>query len=414
MANFTVNPSAGAPVAPKAIVVDPTCISPNGGSITITSPVGDYRYSKDGGVNWQTTLNFNSLVANTYAISLQRTDDTTCTSQSQFVVNPAPGMPANPIAVATNPTCFGTLGSLTVTQPIGAYEYSIDNSQWKTNTNFTDLPDGNYTIYVHRTGNKLCTSQADYSLQSPPAIPLAPKSLATCSDKNIQLSVEPGYSTYNWFNGNASGTSITTTGNPRAVNETLFVDSAQVSHSKNYFVEARDANGCIARGNVMLTVFSNPKITDITYVTRGEVNVLTDNGAGTPPFTYAIDNDAPKNYNNFTDIPEGDHTIYVVDTKQCSTKEIFKMTYKIYIPNFFTPNHDGVNDRWIIEGIERYPNSEIFIYDRYGKLLIRYLATDEPWDGMYLNYQMPTDAYWYVIHLLPDDQYIKGYVTIKR
>ena len=41
----------------------------------------------------------------------------------------------------------------------------------------------------------------------------------------------------------------------------------------------------------------------------------------------------------------------------------------INVQKFFTPNNDGVNDYWIIEGLDRLPESVVRIYDRYGKLI---------------------------------------------
>ncbi len=56
----------------------------------------------------------------------------------------------------------------------------------------------------------------------------------------------------------------------------------------------------------------------------------------------------------------------------------------------------------------------IRIYDRYGKLLIEYPATDPGWDGRYLNQPVPSDAYWYVIEISPVNKVLKGHITLKR
>ena len=39
----------------------------------------------------------------------------------------------------------------------------------------------------------------------------------------------------------------------------------------------------------------------------------------------------------------------------------------IMIPNVITPNGDGINDYFQITNIDYYPNSEIKIYNRWGK-----------------------------------------------
>jgi len=86
----------------------------------------------------------------------------------------------------------------------------------------------------------------------------------------------------------------------------------------------------------------------------------------------------------------------------------------IEVSPFITPNGDGENDRFKIIGIERFPDSIIKIYDRYGKLLAKYFASDDPWDGTYLGKPMPTDDYWYVIELVNVKKSLKGHVTLKR
>jgi len=86
----------------------------------------------------------------------------------------------------------------------------------------------------------------------------------------------------------------------------------------------------------------------------------------------------------------------------------------LFIPNFFTPNSDGINDTWEIEGIEEFPDTEIIIYDRLGKLITKYKGTEKGWDGTYNNKPLPSDSYWYVINLNSHNKTFTGYVTVKR
>ncbi|MBO7160225.1 MAG: T9SS type B sorting domain-containing protein [Paludibacteraceae bacterium] len=81
---------------------------------------------------------------------------------------------------------------------------------------------------------------------------------------------------------------------------------------------------------------------------------------------------------------------------------------------FFTPNGDGLNDRWEIENIEYYPMADIEIYDRFHKLLVRYKGQDEGWDGYYNGHPMPMDDYWYLIKLNELRDWISGHFTLKR
>jgi gliding motility-associated-like protein len=39
------------------------------------------------------------------------------------------------------------------------------------------------------------------------------------------------------------------------------------------------------------------------------------------------------------------------------------------IPNYFSPNSDGINDIWLPEGLSCYPDFEAQIFDRQGRIL---------------------------------------------
>jgi len=89
---------------------------------------------------------------------------------------------------------------------------------------------------------------------------------------------------------------------------------------------------------------------------------------------------------------------------------------EIEIPAFFTPNNDGVNDYWKIEGAERIQNIRVSIFDRYGKVLNNY----DPkigWNGLHNGSQMPPNDYWYLIKGIKTPCKIaekKGYFSLLR
>jgi gliding motility-associated-like protein len=180
-----------------------------------------------------------------------------------------------------------------------------------------------------------------------------------------------------------------------------------------YVVEVFD--GCWMHTDTFnVELFPNPVIAAIDTVIYRQVTVLAENG--TQPYRYAINNGAPQDDKTFKNLPNGDYTVYVIDRNGCedSMAFLFESSLNIEVPNFFTPNNDGFNDRWEIKGLEKLPESIIYIYDRYGKLLRKYSSTDPAWDGEYLNRPIAADDYWYVIHLLPIDKYYRGNFTLKR
>ena len=85
------------------------------------------------------------------------------------------------------------------------------------------------------------------------------------------------------------------------------------------------------------------------------------------------------------------------------------------IPTLFTPNGDGINDTFVIEGLSaNYPNNEIIIVNRWGNEVYHSSNYDGTWAGTGLN----EGTYYYLLHIKnvdgSDIQVIKGYITLLR
>jgi gliding motility-associated-like protein len=99
----------------------------------------------------------------------------------------------------------------------------------------------------------------------------------------------------------------------------------------------------------------------------------------------------------------------------CNSFVILHLTvYDEIVPSkFFSPNGDGVNDVWNIKNIEYAEFTSIEIFDRSGKLLVRYTDSYTPWDGTYRGQNMPSNDYWYAITLQDETTYT-GHFTLIR
>ena len=83
------------------------------------------------------------------------------------------------------------------------------------------------------------------------------------------------------------------------------------------------------------------------------------------------------------------------------------------IPGGLSPNGDGINDTWNIQGLEDYPNASISVFDRWGKKLFFSTAGSSPWDGIFEGKELPTADYYYIIELDNGEKY-HGVVTLKK
>jgi len=78
-------------------------------------------------------------------------------------------------------------------------------------------------------------------------------------------------------------------------------------------------------------------------------------------------------------------------------------------PNVITPNGDGKNDVFQVENLVSYPESEILIYNRWGKLIYQNKDYRNDWDGG----ESPDGVYFYVL-TLQDKTSFHGTVTVFR
>jgi len=133
-------------------------------------------------------------------------------------------------------------------------------------------------------------------------------------------------------------------------------------------------------------------------------------------FWYSLDGSEPTMDGTFENVGPGIHIVTISDGKNCWTKD--ETVTIIDYPHFFTPNGDGINDTWAIIGQEGIPISQIYIFNRFGKLLTQLDPDGAGWDGTYNGSQMPASDYWFkIIYIEGDDstqKELKAHFSLKR
>ncbi len=95
------------------------------------------------------------------------------------------------------------------------------------------------------------------------------------------------------------------------------------------------------------------------------------------------------------------------------TDTIFvKLLLAPIIPNAFSPNGDGINDRWRIQYLESYPGATVDVYDRYGMLVFSSIEYAVDWDGTRNGKSLPIGTYYYIVNPKNGRKIITGSVTI--
>jgi gliding motility-associated-like protein len=310
---------------PAAIVATmataPTTCTASIGSATATVNSGGtapYNYT------WstmpaQTTQTINNLAQGSYTVSI--TDANTCTATATGVVS-TQSFAWSPSASATNPSCAGSSnGSATVsiTNPgTSTFTYSWTTTPPQINAVATNLPAGNYTIFV--TDNNGCISKASAILNNPPPIPATINTnptICTGSVGSATAAITSGGTapyTYTW---SPSGGNAATAGN-----------LAQGSYS----VAITDANGCMASatGSVSSTGFTWAAAASSTNPTCiGSSNgtaTLSISNPGTSSFTYSWTTTPVQTNSVATSLSANSYTVSITDNNGCVSSSSVTLT----------------------------------------------------------------------------------------
>lgn len=84
------------------------------------------------------------------------------------------------------------------------------------------------------------------------------------------------------------------------------------------------------------------------------------------------------------------------------------------IPNAFSPNNSGFNDRFIIKGIENSSYNKLTVFNRQGNIVFEAANYQNEWDGRNHNgVPLQEDTYFFILNV--DNQFsYKGFIILKR
>lgn len=199
---------------------------------------------------------------------------------------------------------------------------------------------------------------------------------------------------------------------------------ASISEKGFYSVVATSEKGCESFPKTMEvkeSIIASISLDDISVVddtANNSITISTSNlGIGDYEFTlneiYGFYQDEPF----FENVDAGIQTLFIRDKNNCGIASIEVPV--IGYPRFFTPNNDGFNDTWKILGVSDkfYVNSNIYIFDRYGKLITKIDPNKNGWDGTFNGYYLPATDYWFSVELidhLGNIKIRKGHFSLKR
>ena len=320
-----------------------------------------------------------------------------------------------PFAQATN-YVFGCYGSTVYLFASGGSTYEWfgpngfhANVQGPPIANVTFSDAGSYIVKVTTAIGCSDYDTTSLTIYEAPIATLTPTIVSFCEGDSVQLNAG-GSLRYKW--SPSTGLSNDTIPNP----------IAKPTNDITYTVRVYNQYTCFDTESVSFTVWKKPKAFagPDQYFRKGRAVQLNGKATGTnisyswSPPTY-LDN---PNYLAPRAKPPGTmtYTLTVVSNNGCGTSiDSIKLEAidKLFIPTGFTPNNDGLNDRWEIITFEDYPNAIADVYNRYGQLVYRGYGKDyKPWDGTFKGKPCLPGVYVYMLDLHNGKPILKGTLNL--
>lgn len=429
--------------AVAGIINAPTtvCATGNNGVLSLTGYTGttiNWQSSTNNGITWASlpnttdTLHYTNITQATMYRAIVHSG--TCNADTTLAVT----ILVSPATVAGSLTGGGffcdapATGILTLSGYTGAilnWISSTDNgTTWTSITNITDTLSYNNlsttTSYAAIVQSGSCAADTSNSV----IVLVAPQTVAgtiassdtVCTEANIDtltLSGNVGNITM-WLSSTDNGLTWTAIANTN--NQLPYGGLTQTIQ----YAAVVQSGSCMADTTlpVTITVVPLPFVNagNDTTIIFGESTVLNGSGAGTPLWM------PPTNLSNptlFTPVATPETTtsyvIAVMDNNSCINMDtivvtvVFK-TFNGKPSNVLTPNGDGINDSWYVEGIENYPENKVYIYNIYGLEVYKAEGYLNDWKGTYNGSALPSGTYYYVIRFDTENIVLRGSVDILR
>ncbi|MCC9167357.1 gliding motility-associated C-terminal domain-containing protein [Pontibacter harenae] len=355
--------------------------------------------------------------------------ETTPSNVVAITINP--GVTNNSIA-ASQEVCDGDVpATLTGSTPSGGngqYQYLWESSITGPTVGFSPAGGNNtgqsymptaitQNTWFRRTVTSAgCSSQSEAVaitvIRRPNAPTVQARSISACLDSTVTLSVlNPNGHTYEWYAEPTGG-------------NVLFVGpnfpTPRLSQTTTFYVQAVNENNCSSTTRTPVTVTVVEATADAgedVTIIQGRTTELRARGGATYSWEPAEGIVNP-NSDIITVRPDvtTTYTVTVTTAEGCTATDevtVF-VTPALVIPNAFTPNGDFVNELWLIENVENFPDLRVQVFNRWGNEVFSSRGYSTPWDGRFNGEDLPVATYYYIIYLNSAEKPISGNVTIIR
>ena len=181
-------------------------------------------------------------------------------------------------------------------------------------------------------------------------------------------------------------------------------------------------NGCTDSASQIINVVANPviQLTPQQYVLEGGSVTLTPSISGNPtkyiwsPSTYLNSTNTQKPLSK----PTSNITYQLITSTAGGCSDSATVSIVVLnapkIPNAFSPNGDGVNDKWNIASLSSYPGCTVEVFNRYGQQVFSSMGYTKSWDGTKNGTPLQPGVYYYIINPKNGRSVFTGSLTIVK
>jgi gliding motility-associated-like protein len=266
--------------------------------------------------------------------------------------------------------------------------------------NITAAP-ATYNGYQYRciAGNSYGSTASNavtLTVNALPAVAAITGAAGVCSGKTVILSNATAGGV--WVSSNTAAATITNAG----------VVTGVAAGSSTISYRVTDANNCVTTATAVLAVDATPTIgvqPAVGAITKGNTIRLfaTVSPGATIAWTPASTLDDPASLTpNARPLTNTNYTATVTSGQGCgaSASAIINVmddpAAAIYVNNVFTPNGDGINDKFVINNIDAYPVNTLQVFDQNSKLIFQATNYHNEWDGNNTSRALTSGTYYYV------------------
>jgi gliding motility-associated-like protein len=379
--------------------------STNGGiDVQIIGGTTGYTYVWNTGAASEDLTNIGAGIYNVTA-----TDANGCRFDTTITLIEPPALVLNENHV--NVPCNGfTTGSIDLTINGGVTPYTYLWSNNATTQDIDTLGAGTYNVVITDANGCIVDSAITIEENSPIVAVASSSNLICFSDASgsIQMTITgaaPPYSIL-WSNGS---TLEDQTGLSAGIYSVLITDSNNCALVDTFIVAEPP----------QLTMSSSPLVYSSGYnvsayqAADGAIDVTAT--GGTAPLTYSWSNG--QNTEDLNGISAGTYIVTVTDANGCTTSDSVTLREPVGIdmPTGFSPNMDGKNDAFVIEGLDAFKDNKLEIYNRWGNLVYDAVNYNNQWRGTSNTGENLPDGTYFVILNVNDGQVIlTGFVDLRR